>query len=134
MYEVEIISISSESADVISKQLDKIVDDDTSSFCGYVTLHHHNFSFTTPEIHLNFDKDEKLRQTNLPANKSVNNFIIKIEGDDISAVTELANEIHETLRGKPEYIDTSILLNITNNVITLMIGAECDYYPVISLP
>lgn len=60
-----------------------------------------------------------------------NNFIITIKSD-YDNIIELGQNIHNNLAGIQDYIDSKILLNINDTEIMLVLGAESDYYPIIS--
>lgn len=60
-----------------------------------------------------------------------NNFIIEITVADTKKFQNMANRIYNSLVGLDDYVNDGILLNMdeTCNKITLLIGAETNFFP-----
>lgn len=58
---------------------------------------------------------------------------IQIEVKDDKELENIANYIHEQLRGNEDYINSNILLNIDVDAVRLWFFDECKEIPVISI-
>ena len=76
---------------------------------------------------LMYGHKEGLHTTNLP--DVGNNYEVTFECHDGQA-DKIGKFIHNQLCGLDEYINNLILLNIQDNIVTVLFGAECDYDPI----
>jgi tRNA threonylcarbamoyladenosine modification (KEOPS) complex Pcc1 subunit len=60
-----------------------------------------------------------------------NNFVITIDCDSEENAEKVATRIHENFRGNSDYVDSKILLNFDGTSVTIGIGAETDFIPLI---